>query len=144
MCLTLILQHTKTYTYSYVFLCLCFVLGSWKRRERKSVHHIFPSIPSLAVGEAAQQRRGHSHAALDFCQVTPGRRINHKWSIALSCHDAHWVLFFGNHTWLHCAQALPYVGLFIAMIFFIYAVIGMQVRPSYLLKSRTKRNQSTK
>lgn len=29
--------------------------------------------------------------------------------------------------WLDSAQALPYVGLLIAMIFFIYAVIGMQV-----------------
>lgn len=27
-----------------------------------------------------------------------------------------------------CPQALPYVALLIAMIFFIYAVIGMQVR----------------
>ena len=27
-------------------------------------------------------------------------------------------------------QALPYVALLIAMLFFIYAVIGMQVRPS--------------
>lgn len=29
------------------------------------------------------------------------------------------------------AQALPYVGLLIAMIFFIYAVIGMQVSLCY-------------
>lgn len=28
-----------------------------------------------------------------------------------------------------CPQALPYVGLLIAMIFFIYAVIGMQASP---------------
>lgn len=37
-------------------------------------------------------------------------------------------------SWVCSPQALPYVGLLIAMIFFIYAVIGMQVS---LLSIRT-------
>lgn len=31
-----------------------------------------------------------------------------------------------------CSQALPYVALLIVMLFFIYAVIGMQVRPGFV------------
>lgn len=32
-------------------------------------------------------------------------------------------------------QALPYVALLIAMLFFIYAVIGMQVKTTFVFKS---------
>ena len=38
-----------------------------------------------------------------------------------------------THTLTHCCfppQALPYVCLLIAMLFFIYAIIGMQVSPA--------------
>lgn len=35
--------------------------------------------------------------------------------------------WISNWTYSYCTQALPYVALLIAMLFFIYAVIGMQV-----------------
>lgn len=41
--------------------------------KRKSVHHILSFVPSLAIGQAAQQRGGHSNPPLDFCQVPPGQ-----------------------------------------------------------------------
>lgn len=41
--------------------------------KRKSIHHILPFVPSLAIGQAAQQRGGHSNPPLDFCQVPPGQ-----------------------------------------------------------------------
>ena len=34
---------------------------------------------------------------------------------------------YENHICFFCFQALPYVGLLIIMMFFIYAVVGMQV-----------------
>lgn len=38
-----------------------------------------------------------------------------------------WVSWVSNRTYPCHTQALPYVALLIAMLFFIYAVIGMQV-----------------
>ena len=39
-------------------------------------------------------------------------------------------------TFMKSFQALPYVALLIVMLFFIYAVIGMQVQYTYALLSR--------
>lgn len=44
------------------------------------------------------------------------------------CHGDLLTVFLLLCSWPSSTQALPYVGLLIAMIFFIYAVIGMQVR----------------
>lgn len=42
------------------------------RGQRSHLHHLFPSVSSHAAGQAPQQRRGHSHPALDFHQIISG------------------------------------------------------------------------
>lgn len=49
-----------------------------------------------------------------------------RWSVPGCRWDKRPVL-----SWCLPSQALPYVALLIAMLFFIYAVIGMQVSPSH-------------
>lgn len=99
------------------------------RGQLPCVHHLLPPVPSDATGQASEQRGGHSDAAVDVHQVAAGQRAgpSRGWSLGK------WVGFAVelkvrlriNSSFL--SQALPYVALLIAMIFFIYAVIGMQV-----------------
>lgn len=102
-------------------------------RERLCLYHILPTLPCHASGKAAQSFRGHPQPAMDIHQVLPGRS---DISICFAC----FFLFvcFPHHTygWLELCglrlQALPHVALLIVMLFFIYAVIGMQVRPGVI------------
>jgi hypothetical protein len=90
---------------------------SFYQIARRFDHHqyqLFPSLPRDAFGETAVEGRRHPNAALDLHQVLPG--INPlKSPLQQSMHV------------LVASQALPYVALLIVMLFFIYAVIGMQV-----------------
>lgn len=102
----------------------CF--SSEHRGQRSHLHHFLSTVSSHAAGQAPQQRGGHSHLALDFHQILPGKvwrnyLTGYKWNC---WSDSYSSTFFP----LCCLKALPYVALLIAMLFFIYAVIGMQVR----------------
>lgn len=102
-------------------------------RERLCLHHILPTLPCHASGKAAQSFRGHPQPAMDIHQVLPGR------SDISTCFACFFCLFAFRTTptgGLNFAvlrlQALPHVALLIVMLFFIYAVIGMQVRPGVI------------
>ena len=100
----------------------CFSTEHWGQCSH--LHHLLSSVSSHAAGQAPEQRGGHSHPALDFHQILPGKgaivRISQLSDIQYySCLIRDFPLLF--------LKALPYVALLIAMLFFIYAVIGMQV-----------------
>lgn len=106
----------------FFLLLTCGCFSSEHGGQRPHLHHLLSSVPCHAVGEAPQQRGGHPHAALDFHQILPSEKQRH-----LSEKKQTNPAVFTLTAVLVSTKALPYVALLIAMLFFIYAVIGMQV-----------------
>lgn len=106
----------------FFLLLTCHCFSSEHGGQRPHLHHLLSSVPCHAVGEAPQQRGGHPHAALDFHQILPSEKQRH-----LSEKKQTNPAVFTLTAVLVSTKALPYVALLIAMLFFIYAVIGMQV-----------------
>lgn len=112
--------HRGDFFFFLLLTCRCF--SSEHGGQRPHLHHLLSSVPCHAVGEAPQQRGGHPHAALDFHQILPSEKQRH-----LSEKKQTNPAVFTLTAVLVSTKALPYVALLIAMLFFIYAVIGMQV-----------------
>lgn len=86
-------------------------------------HELPEAFPNGQVDQAAATGLHHPYSAVDLCTVLQGGLIHNLWLL--------WITR-GNKWLLHdhlsaLPQALPYVCLLIAMLFFIYAIIGMQV-----------------
>lgn len=119
--------HRGDFFFFFLLLtCRCF--SSEHGGQRPHLHHLLSSVPCHAVGEAPQQRGGHPHAALDFHQILPSEKQRH-----LSEKKQTNPAVFTLTAVLVSTKALPYVALLIAMLFFIYAVIGMQVGDCHFL-----------
>ena len=63
------------YVYNVVIIIWCIYCGfpSERRRQLPCINHFLSSVSSDAIGQAAQQRGGHSHPSLDLHQITAGQ-----------------------------------------------------------------------
>ena len=63
------------FVYHVVIIIQCIYCGfpSERRRQLPCVNHFLSSVSSDAIGQAAQQRGGHSHSPLDLHQITAGQ-----------------------------------------------------------------------
>ncbi len=110
----------------------------------------FPeAVQSCSTHQAAEAGLHHPHPAVDLCSVLQGAHTHyhtldhmslftftHPHTVTACTHKLQYPSWNNSKRVLliHCVvvsscdfQALPYVCLLIAMLFFIYAIIGMQV-----------------
>lgn len=88
--------------------------------------HEFPeAFPGGQADQAAETGLHHPYSALDLCAIFQGlvsRHFDSSHSFSGKYNDTSFSFLLS-----FLQQALPYVCLLIAMLFFIYAIIGMQV-----------------
>ena len=105
------------FVYVLVTLSRVLVAAFWFVDDQ---HQLLPPLPRHASRQTAQSRWRHPHTPLDVHQILPGDVIAHVTALQSQGQVCNGLCLFGF-------QALPYVALLIVMLFFIYAVIGMQV-----------------
>lgn len=99
-------------------------------------HELLEAFPSGSLDQAAEAGLHHPYPAVDLRTIFQGPllspvtlKFSHKHAENLSgwTQKSFWQLLISGSCFSPLQQALPYVCLLIAMLFFIYAIIGMQV-----------------
>ena len=128
----------------WVVILLC----ATERWDPIHEHQFLPTVSCDATGQTARPRREYSDIAVDIHQVFPGHCLSHRiyttnrqtlvslfWCRKSRQNVSKYTTLDITDCWVllvFCLflKALPYVALLIVMLFFIYAVIGMQVSES--------------